>query len=517
MKPLHIVIALILTLIGVGGMVGYKVFDDASLTASTDSANVRETVNIGVDSWAGYTVLCSTETRRLALVDGILVKCHDDKANYTDRMAKLASEELQMAAAAVDGYVLAGDAVKYPGSVTFVIDESQGGDVIIANASVAKNINDLKNRSGVKIAFTPDSPSQTLLTKWSSDFDVKINDPKAITLVHANGAADAAKKLQNGEVDVAVVWEPHASKLLSNANFVKLIGTESTKNLIVDVLLTNQRYAKSNPDVMKTVVKSYFLALEHYKTNTKEFDDEIIRYAGASRDQVDAIKAGINWVDLPHNAADWLGISQTGGKAQRQLYDTFNSAVRLYVNSGDFTTSPIPGDDPFRLIDSSAFNDVYTLGMTGKLGVMFQPITVIKDVSVTRPFKKLSPGRWAKLKDIGSLKLQAITFKRGTYELESTGQSAFKSLVEMLETYPNYRIKVVGHSGKRGDQAANMVLSKKRSISAAKYLMDKYGIDKNRIYAYGVGNGQPPRRETGETKRAYNARWPRVELILVEG
>lgn len=517
MKILHIAIAAVVTVFGIGGMLAYKFMDDASLTALTDSANVRETVNIGVDSWAGYTILCSSETRRLALEDGILIKCLDDKANYTDRMAKLASGDLQMAAATVDGYVLAGQDVKYPAVISFVIDESQGGDVIISNANIAKNINDLKKRTGVRIAFTPDSPSQTLLTKWASDFDVRINDPKMVTLIHSDGAGDAAKKLMNGEVDVAVVWEPHASKLLDNANYVKLLGTEDTKNLIVDVLLTNQRYAQDNPDVVQTVVSAYFLALEYYKTNTKEFDDEIIRYTGIKRDQVAAVKDGIYWVDLPHNAADWLGIAQSGSKAHRQLYDTIVSAVRLYVNSGDFTSSPIPNDDPFRLINSGAFNTVYNLAMAGNLGgVMFQPVTEIKDVSVTRSFKKLSPGRWVKLRNIGSLRLESIVFKRGTHELEQN-QESFAKLVEMLETYPNYRIKIVGHAGRRGDKAANQMVSKRRAIAAAKHLMDEFGIDKNRIYAYGVGNEQPPTREQGEKKRAYHARWPRVELILVEG
>jgi outer membrane protein OmpA-like peptidoglycan-associated protein len=62
-----------------------------------------------------------------------------------------------------------------------------------------------------------------------------------------------------------------------------------------------------------------------------------------------------------------------------------------------------------------------------------------------------------------------------------------------------------------------MALSKQRSLTAYRYLIDNYGIDKNRIYAYGVGNEEPPVRIAGEKSRAYNARWPRVEIRLVEG
>jgi len=86
----------------------------------------------------------------------------------------------------------------------------------------------------------------------------------------------------------------------------------------------------------------------------------------------------------------------------------------------------------------------------------------------------------------------------------------------MLEKYPKYRIKVVGHAGRLGDEMANMNLSKQRALAASRYLQDKFGIDKNRIYAFGVGNEQPPKREIGENERAWSARWKRVELILVE-
>ena len=188
MKPLHLIIVAIIVVIGVAAMGAYKFMDTESLIASTDSSKVDHTVNIGVDSWAGYTILCSSELRRIALEDRVLVKCHDDKANYPERMAKLASDELKMAAVEVSGYILAGGAINYQGKVLLVIDESQGGDAIIVNKAIAANTNDIKKRTGIRIGFTPDSPSHTLLTAWANDFDVKINDPAAVTLVKTTGS-----------------------------------------------------------------------------------------------------------------------------------------------------------------------------------------------------------------------------------------------------------------------------------------------------------------------------------------
>ena len=80
------VAALVLTVVG---MVAFKMVDDASITASTDSANVDHTINIGVDNWAGYFILCSPETRKRALDKRVLIRCIDDKANFAVRMENL--------------------------------------------------------------------------------------------------------------------------------------------------------------------------------------------------------------------------------------------------------------------------------------------------------------------------------------------------------------------------------------------------------------------------------------------
>jgi len=523
MKGLHIIIGGVLMALFVVGMIAYKFMDDAALTAATDSANVKHTVNIGVDNWAGYSILCSKETRRLALNDGVLIKCEDDQADYPLRMQRLLDGELEMAVATVDGYVLAGEDIKYGATIAFVIDESQGGDVIVARRDVAENTDDLKGKKGLRIAYTPDSPSQTLATAWSSHFDVPINDPALFTIVEASGSKNAAQKLENNEVDVAVVWEPDASRILENPNFVKLLGSESTKNLIVDVLLISQRFATSNSEVVQTVTDAYFVALEYYKARPEDFNSAISSYTGVKDDdKIEALKQGINWIDLPHNATDWLGISHGSVSAQRQLYDTIESTIRLYINSGDLTNNPLPGEDPFRIINSTAFNSTFQRGMDGSLGVLFQALTQVTDTSVTRKFKKLSPGRWTKLHEVGSLKLQPITFSRGVAELNPPDQVSFRSLVEMLETYPHYRIRIEGHTGWTRNpteisKAASMDLSKAQALSASKFLMDKYGIHRNRIYTIGLGSTQPPTRTVGESNRAWHARWPRVELILVGG
>jgi outer membrane protein OmpA-like peptidoglycan-associated protein/ABC-type nitrate/sulfonate/bicarbonate transport system substrate-binding protein len=517
MNPKIIIIALIIVVLAVVGMVGFKLFDDADIASLTDSSKIKYTFNVGVDNWAGYTILCSHKARQYALDEGVLIKCHNDDADYDLRLQKLKDGELQGAALTVDGYVLVGGNYDFPGQIGFIIDESTGGDAIWVNSTVAQNINDLKTKSGVRVGYTPNSPSQTLLTAWSQHFDVPVNDATRFTLVKTNGSSDAFEKLKRGEIDVAVLWEPDVTRAKEDGRFVKLLGSEDVKNLIVDVLSFNERFIRTDPEAVRIVTASYFKAQEFYKANISEFDGEISDYTGIDSSKVVDLRDGINWIDLPHNGVDWLGISHGQVNGQRRLYDTIESAIRLYKKSGDLNGNPLPNSDPFRIINSSTLEQVFNEGLAGGLGVPFVAPTSVVDYSITRAFKKLSPGRWAKLREVGSLKIEPIRFRTGTAELDPPRQDAFSDLVDALQTYPKYRIKIVGHTGKRGDKAANMALSKQRSLTAYRYLIDNYGIDKNRIYAYGVGNEEPPVRIAGEKSRAYNARWPRVEIRLVEG
>lgn len=517
MKGLHIIIGAVVAVVAIGGMVSYKFMDDAAIIASTDSANVDYTINIGVDNWAGYFIACSPETRKRALDKSVLIKCVDDGADLAKRMEDLRTGDLQMAAITADSYVRNGAREDYPGSVIFVIDESQGGDAIIANRSVTPNgnIDDLRGKKGLKIGFTAESPSEMLATAWKRDFGIDIDDPTSWTIVSTNGSSDALKKLQSGEIQVAVLWQPDVAKALENANFVKLLGTEDTKNLIVDTLVANHRFINDNPEAVRILITSYFEALEYYKTNPDEFDRGLATYAGVKLDQVQALKDGIDWIDLPRNGVDWMGVQYAGGKGRRQLYDTINITTRIMMQDGQLTSNPIPGEDAFRLINSSPFTIVFEAGIGGQLAFAFTLPNQITDVSLTRKFKKLSPGRWAKLALVGAASVPAISFNTGTPVLYPDKQEAFETLANILTTYPRYRIRIVGHTG-RGDKQANAVLSKKRATVVAQYLVDELGLNKNRIMTIGRGNDVPPARMTGEGKRAWWARWPRVELILVQ-
>ncbi len=63
---------------------------------------------------------------------GYVLNCDDDKADYAKRMQRLKGGELQFAVATIDAYLLNGAPNAFPGTIVAVIDESKGGDAIVA-------------------------------------------------------------------------------------------------------------------------------------------------------------------------------------------------------------------------------------------------------------------------------------------------------------------------------------------------------------------------------------------------
>jgi len=175
---------------------------------TSDAKDTKGRIVIGVDNWIGYFPLCSGEMKKRMRAAGYVVVCEDDKADYALRMQKLREDKLQFAVATVDAYLLNGAPKGFPGTIVAVIDESKGGDAIVAWKDKVANLDALKKMQGVKVAFTPNSPSEHLLRTMAVHFDVPALRGKGAWRVEADGSPEALKKLLARQVDVAVVWEP---------------------------------------------------------------------------------------------------------------------------------------------------------------------------------------------------------------------------------------------------------------------------------------------------------------------
>ncbi len=509
----HVIAFTVIVALGVAGLVAYyflrPYLTERHAQSTSDAAQVGERLIIGSDSWIGYIPLCGKEMRRRMHESGYQLECRDDKADYAARMQQLRSGVLQFAVTTVDAFLLNGPKEQFPGTIVMVIDESKGGDALVAQRDKLANIEELKSRGAYRIAYTPNSPSEHLLKAVSSHFDVPaLRERKGAWRVPVSGSEQALQQLLKGHVDAAVLWEPDVTKATAQDGIVKILGTEDTQKLIVDVLLVNRDFSQRSPPAVSQLMATYFRTLKYFRDNPDALTEEIRSATRLSKTQAETAIKGVRWASLTDNARDWFGV----GSGNEGLVDTLEETAKILVDNGDFPVNPLPQHDPYRLQYRKFVEDLFAQGLenTG-----FTSPAAGTANAARRAFPLLSAEQWPRLPEVGTLRVRPITFASGTDEISREGKTELDAAVANLSRYPNFRIVVKGHTAIRGDRAANKQLSQDRAEAVMRYLMITHGIEANRIHAIGYGGDQPLDRSPGENDRAYEYRLPRVELALV--
>lgn len=510
MSPKRIaLIALLLGIIVLGGAKLFEVkFDSAQTVSTSDAKHLKSTVKIGVDNWAGYYLLCSKHFRSSMRNSGVRSTCENDNANLKTRFEKLRKGQLQFAVATVDAYIALGADYKFPGTIIAVIDESKGGDALVAYENTVATIDDLKGNSALRIALTLDSPSEHLARSLAVHFDVENLKSRGDWLVPANGSEEAAQMLKQQRVDAAVLWEPNVTKALQIDGVKKVIGSEDTKRLIVDILLVNRDFMKNQPEQVKQFLDLYFETLKFYKNSPENLVRELAKETGLNLGEVQSMLKGVKWATLTDNAYDWFSTVKHTGE-QEFLIESIESTMDILIETGVMPENPLPDGNPYLITQSQFIAELFET----KIGTS----NAVKASAQTKLFNTLNDSEWDELREVGTLKVRKINFSRSSSDLSLNAKQRLDEAAKDLAHYPNFRIMVKGHTGLSGDKKANEALSQERSETVLRYLTITHGIDENRLHARGVGSQEPIPRLPNEAKRAYRYRLPRVELILKSG
>jgi outer membrane protein OmpA-like peptidoglycan-associated protein len=404
--------------------------------------------------------------------------------------------------------LLHGGKEKFPSSIIMVIDESSGGDALVARKDRLASLDDLKTKTDYKIAFTAGSPSEHLLKSVAVHFDVPpLRNRQGAWRVAVKDSAEALKQLRERKVDAAVLWEPDVSRALSETGIHRILGTENTRRLIVDVLTVNRDFSRANPDAVKLLLSHYFRVLKHFRDNPEALAAEVKSATRMNDQQVAAMLKGVRWMTLADNGREWFGVGTSGRAGTEALIETLEATAQILVDSGDFRENPMPERDPYRLQHRLYIEELYTTGLAGADAAP-------GPAAGPRAFGALSDAQWDKLAEVGTLKIRPITFQSGTSELSQDGKVELDNAAQNLAHYPNFRVVVRGHTGTRGDPASNRELSIERAEAVKRYLMVTHSTDEARLRAVGYGGERPLKQTDGESDRAYQYRLPRVELYL---
>jgi outer membrane protein OmpA-like peptidoglycan-associated protein len=105
-----------------------------------------------------------------------------------------------------------------------------------------------------------------------------------------------------------------------------------------------------------------------------------------------------------------------------------------------------------------------------------------------------------------------VLFASGQATLVEGGRSSLEEVVDLLQTEPDKKIRVEGHTDSLGDADANLLLSEQRAKAVLEALVS-LGVASDRISSLGMGEDFPIASNEDEDGRARNRR---VDVILLD-
>jgi OOP family OmpA-OmpF porin len=110
----------------------------------------------------------------------------------------------------------------------------------------------------------------------------------------------------------------------------------------------------------------------------------------------------------------------------------------------------------------------------------------------------------------GKLVTHGILFDINSDKIKPESYGTLKDIAAILKENATVKVKIIGHTDSDGDDAKNLDLSKRRSVSVKNELSKSFGIEASRIETDGKGETQPIAPNDSPSNKAQNRR---VEFI----
>ena len=99
-----------------------------------------------------------------------------------------------------------------------------------------------------------------------------------------------------------------------------------------------------------------------------------------------------------------------------------------------------------------------------------------------------------------------VRFASGKADIDPGYTTDLQKVGDFMTTYPNTVTTIAGHTDNQGSAELNKSLSQQRADNVRQYLIDKFGIDGQRITAIGYGAERPVADNATAAGRQQNRR-----------
>ncbi|MCC9625917.1 ABC transporter substrate-binding protein [Thalassospira sp. MA62] len=296
---------------------------------SLSAAASAETLTIAHSTWVGYGPLYIAQEEGFFEEEGLdvdLVVMEDVKT----RMPALAAGRIDAAVTTIDT-VLTFYTDDHPLTYLFAVDDSRGGDGIVANQEIS-SVEDLKGKT---IAYTEASVSQFFLSVLLKEHGMSLDDVTSMNMSAGDaGAAFVAKR-----VDAAVTWEPWLTRGKDTEHGHVLIDSSEAPGLITDIMVTTDENLEARRPEMEALYRAWTKAIAWQKAHEEEADAIMAKGVGGWLEDPAVFaetRAGIAFYDADMNTK-FMDPSNPDG-----IVGTIANAITLGKEGGLFDIDAEP-------------------------------------------------------------------------------------------------------------------------------------------------------------------------------
>jgi len=380
---------------------------------------------------------------------------------------------------------------KLDGRAVMVVDNTQGGDAIIAKDQSIRSVEDLVGKSVALLQFTP---SHGLLIDAIENSSLSGKKKASIKTVFINadeGTGGVRAAFESGKVDAAVIWDPDLSLALKNGGGHVVYSTKSATNLIYDVMVCDTRVLNTpaGRESIKKFVKGWMDGVVAARQNpdnavqalikTEPMFEQLAQKQGAPF--IKSLFSNLVWTGVEDNARIFGMVG--GTNHYERVYKYFDP---IYRAAGALANPASPVINPADSVDYSFIkelvdaNQAQVAAAAAKIEPTFTDTgrSQTKAASVTKPV--------------------LINFESGSAELTQKAKKTIDTeMVPFLENNGSAYVELNGNTDSTGSAAVNKPLSTRRAQAVAAYLTSQWEVPAARLKTIGNGSDKPICQEPG--------------------
>lgn len=292
------------------------------------SGHAADKMKIGTVVWAGYGPFYVADKKDLFKPHGL-----DIELQFFNDPALIPTAMLSRA---LDGGMLTYDQVVASVAkglkhrVVMPIDFSNGGDAIVADASIS-SVADFK---GKKVGYNPLSPSDFLLAYALQQNGMTEKDIQPVNMT-PEGIPGA---MASGNLPVGVTYEPNVSQILSMGSgdkFKVVYSSKDAPGLITDVLAFDEAVIAKKPAAIKAMIQGYLDGLAYMQEHPEESAEIIGEVLGVSAEEATEQMAGAYNIPFAEMSKSFAASDDT-----HSFHGSGAIIAKLLVDNGQIPSVP---------------------------------------------------------------------------------------------------------------------------------------------------------------------------------